>query len=119
MKQDLKRRSCPTLIPLSSAERLLIRHTVTSCTAANLSRCAHLGKERDDGHTEFKWKLLSPGPDRLQHLITQLNYRLGEGRGRCVYQIGVEDSGNPRGLPDDELIASIGTIFLMAKQTDS
>ena len=83
---------------------------------SNMEQSGNLGKEVDDGNMEFKWKLITPGPDRIQHLITQMTYRLGEGKGECIYQIGIEDCGHPRGLNDDELIESVSTIFLLAKQ---
>jgi len=116
IKQFLRDETCPTLQPLSTAEKQHIIDTVKADECATLPLCTHLGQECDNGHIEFKWKLIEPAPDRLQHLITQMLFRLGEGRGACVYQIGVEDSGHPKGLCDDELIASITTIFLMAKQ---
>eukprot|EP00485_Elphidium_margaritaceum_P017855 CAMPEP_0202728250 /NCGR_PEP_ID=MMETSP1385-20130828/185531_1 /ASSEMBLY_ACC=CAM_ASM_000861 /TAXON_ID=933848 /ORGANISM="Elphidium margaritaceum" /LENGTH=237 /DNA_ID=CAMNT_0049394497 /DNA_START=68 /DNA_END=777 /DNA_ORIENTATION=+ len=99
IKQFLRDETCPTLQPLSTAEKQHIIDTVKADECATLPLCTHLGQECD-----------------IQHLITQMLFRLGEGRGACVYQIGVEDSGHPKGLCDDELIASITTIFLMAKQ---
>jgi len=116
IKQMSRNDSCPALKPLSIQEKELIKNTVTSSHVSNLILSDNLGKEFDDGNMEFKWKLISPGPDRIQHLITQMTYRLGEGKGECIYQIGIEDCGHPRGLPDHELIESISTIFLMAKQ---
>jgi len=122
LKRLARNENCPDLKPLSPDEIELIRDTVLH--SENLPSSGHLGKEFDDGHIEYKWKLISPGPDRMQHLITQMGYRFGEAvkRGHpqnCIYQIGVEDCGFPRGLPDDELVASISTVFLMAKQINA
>eukprot|EP01084_Bolivina_argentea_P278374 475533_1 len=121
MTQKIKERSrndsCPPIKPLSIEEKQLIITTVKS--NSKLSNAINLGKEIDDGHIEFKWKLISPAPDRLQHLITQMTYRLGEGCGKCIYQIGIEDNGHPKGLSDTELIQSISTIFLMGKQLNA
>ena len=117
MKQSLRNNSCPILKPLSLSEKQHIIDAVKS--ADKLCKSEHFGKELDDGHIEFKWKLISPHPDRLQHLITQMTYRLGEGDGTCIYQIGIEDCGHPKGLSDDQLIESITTIFLMAKQLNA
>ena len=119
IKQTSRNESCPSLKPLSLVEKKHICESVQSEKKANLQKCEHLGKELDDGHIEFKWKLINPHPDRLQHLITQMTYRLGEGDGSCIYQIGIEDCGHPKGLNDDELIDSISTIFLMAKQINA
>jgi GTPase len=53
--------------------------------------------EQDDGHTEYKYKLVQPTPERIQHLVTQMNYRLTEGQGQAFYMLGVEDGGCPKG----------------------
>ena len=54
-------------------------------------------------------KLVDPTADRLQHLVTQLQFRLGEGQGEAIYEIGVTDSGVPQGLTEEEMEASLGT----------
>jgi hypothetical protein len=59
--------------------------------------CESLDAENDDGHTEYKYKLVQPTPERIQHLVTQMNYRLTEGQGRAYYMLGVEDDGSPKG----------------------
>merc|ERR1719295_1797232 len=45
-----------------------------------------------------------------------MTYRLNEGQGRCQYQIGLEDDGNPKGLNDVELNETIKTIFRLNEQ---
>jgi GTPase len=52
----------------------------------------------------------------LEHLVTQLNYRLGEGSGEAVYELGVADDGTPTGLSDAYLEASIATLRGMADE---
>ena len=51
---------------------------------------------------------------RLQHLVSQLKWRLSEGLGECFYELGIRDSGILSGLPKEDLEASIGTLRLMA-----
>ena len=97
----------------------MIFSNAESSQNAELVDSHHLGQEQEDGAIEYKWKLIRPQPDRMQHLITQMRYRLGEGSGECVYEIGVEDSGDPRGLSEEELIESVSTIFIMAKQLEA
>ena len=63
-----------------------------------MPKCENLGAENDEGNTEFKWKLIAPTAERIQHLITQQTYRITEGNGICFYQIGVKDDGNPIGF---------------------
>lgn len=45
------------------------------------------------GNIEYKLKLINPSKQRLDHLITQLKWRLNEGNGEAIYEIGVTDSG--------------------------
>lgn len=58
-------------------------------------------------------KLVNPSPTRIQHLITQMKWRLREGQGEAIYEIGVEDDGTMVGLTDDELNASMNTLRIM------
>ncbi len=61
-------------------------------------------------------KLVNPTPERFEHLVSQLKWRLAEGSGEAIYEIGVEDDGNPSGLSEQELAASIETLEKMAKE---
>jgi len=49
--------------------------------------------EKQDGNMEYKRQVYNPTSTRLHSLATQMSYRLDEGRGSCMYQIGVEDDG--------------------------
>lgn len=53
----------------------------------------HLPPEPQYGNIEYKLKLTNPSKQRLEHLITQLKWRLNEGNGEAIYEIGVTDSG--------------------------
>ena len=55
----------------------------------------HLPPEPQFGNIEYKLKLISPSKQRLDHLVTQLKWRLNEGNGEAIYEIGVTDSGKP------------------------
>ena len=63
---------------------------------------------------EYKYHLLAPCEARLQHLITQLKWRLQEGQGEALYEIGVSDDGTCRGLSEADLTASLETLTKMA-----
>ena len=67
-----------------------------------------------EGNIEYKLKLVEPNPDRLEHLITQMNWRLREGQGEALYEIGVEDCGTLSGVSEEELQASLATLNKMA-----
>eukprot|EP00029_Vermamoeba_vermiformis_P003650 TRINITY_DN1418_c0_g1_i1.p1 TRINITY_DN1418_c0_g1~~TRINITY_DN1418_c0_g1_i1.p1 ORF type:complete len:688 (-),score=173.48 TRINITY_DN1418_c0_g1_i1:161-2224(-) len=75
-----------------------------------------LGQEVEEGNVEYKLKLVDPTPERFEGLVSQLKWRLGEGQGEALYEIGVEDSGFPKGLCDSDLEKSINTLERMAKQ---
>ena len=65
---------------------------------------------------EYKLKLINPSSSRLEHLITQMKWRLKEGQGEAIYKIGVEDNGVCAGLTDDELEATVNTLETMAER---
>jgi ribosome-binding protein aMBF1 (putative translation factor) len=60
-------------------------------------------KEDDEGNVEYKLKLVNPSDDRLDHLATQMKFRVREGLGEAHYRIGVEDNGRPMGLEMEEM----------------
>ena len=78
------------------------------------SQPKNIGKEDDEGNMEYKRSLVNPTKERLEHLTTQLNFRLNEGSGESIYQIGVEDNGDAVGIPEDSLTQSLATLELMA-----
>ncbi|XP_048104052.1 GTP-binding protein 2-like [Alosa alosa] len=75
----------------------------------------YLPPEAEEGNIEYKLKLVNPTQYR-KHLATQLKWRLQEGRGEAVYQIGVEDNGLLVGLSDADMRASLKTLKRMAEK---
>ncbi|CAL8129538.1 unnamed protein product [Orchesella dallaii] len=76
----------------------------------------HLPPEPQIGNIEYKLKLVNPTRQRFEHLVTQMKWRLREGQGEAIYEIGVEDSGLLRGLNDEEMSSSLRTLNEMAKR---
>ncbi|KAG8942668.1 hypothetical protein FRC04_003569 [Tulasnella sp. 424] len=70
--------------------------------------------EIEEGNVEYKLKLIAPTPARFTRLVTQLKYRLLEGGGQALYEIGVSDSGELVGLSRKDLEASLDTLDKMA-----
>ncbi|CAB3382949.1 Hypothetical predicted protein [Cloeon dipterum] len=68
------------------------------------------------GNVEYKLKLVNPSRFRFEHLVTQMKWRLREGQGEAIYEIGVEDSGVLTGLSAKELRASLQTLRQMAQK---
>jgi len=72
--------------------------------------------ELDYGNVEYKLKLVDLTKEKIQKRITQMEFRLREGLGKCFYQLGVEDNGNPLGLSEEEMKISIESLQHMAYQ---
>ncbi|KAH8927430.1 hypothetical protein BT69DRAFT_1347317 [Atractiella rhizophila] len=68
----------------------------------------------ETGHIEYKLKLVANTPERFQKLITQLKWRLAEGGGLALYEIGLLDSGTIVGLSREEMDASLDCLRRMA-----
>ncbi|KAI8898873.1 P-loop containing nucleoside triphosphate hydrolase protein [Globomyces pollinis-pini] len=75
-----------------------------------------LPPEIEEGNIEYKLKLVNPPPERIDHLITQLKWRLAEGGGEAMYEIGVSDSGNLVGLDPNDMKSSLDTLKTMASK---
>ncbi|KAJ1148545.1 hypothetical protein NDU88_001373 [Pleurodeles waltl] len=89
------------------------------CRKSNNNRqspASSLPPEAEEGNIEYKLKLVNPSQYRFEHLVTQMKWRLQEGRGEAVYQIGVEDNGLLVGLSDEEMRASLKTLRRMAEK---
>ncbi|KAH9577317.1 Transcription factor [Trypanosoma melophagium] len=74
-----------------------------------------LMEEDDDGDVEYKWRLTGITQNRFEHLVTQMRYRVGEGNGQCLYEIGIANDGTPRGLPLSDYLESVETLRNMAE----
>ena len=57
-----------------------------------------LPPEVESGNVEYKLKLVNPSDSRFEHLVTQMKWRLQEGGGEAIYEIGVKDCGDLEGL---------------------
>lgn len=71
------------------------------------------------GNIEYKLKLINPSLQRFEHLVTQMKWRLREGHGEAIYEIGVSDSGQLRGLADRDMTASLETLRRMVSVFNS
>ncbi|XP_076231123.1 GTP-binding protein 2 [Calliopsis andreniformis] len=73
-----------------------------------------LPPEPEQGNIEYKLKLINPSSQRFEHLVTQMKWRLREGNGEAIYQIGVENNGKLTGLTREDMNASLKTLNDMA-----
>lgn len=65
-----------------------------------------LTKEDDYGNHEYKLKLVDHSFERIEHLGTQMRFRLEEGGGEAYYALGYEDSGVPLGINPEDVYKS-------------
>lgn len=65
----------------------------TAANEATLAKTTSLPPEVERGNIEYKLKLVDPTPVRFEHLVTQMKWRLQEGFGEAIYEIGVSDDG--------------------------
>lgn len=54
--------------------------------------------EDQEGPVEYKWTLANADADRIEHLSTQMRWRLNEGKGHALYRLGIEDNGKVTGM---------------------
>ncbi|WFD30583.1 hypothetical protein MSPP1_001604 [Malassezia sp. CBS 17886] len=88
------------------------RSTATDCASPTLPP---LRPEEDEGgNVEYKYQILPTTADRLDRLVTQLSWRLTEGEGTCIYEVGAMDDGTLAGLPLDDLTQSLAYLCAMA-----
>lgn len=78
-----------------------------------------LPPEMEVGNVEYKLKLVNPSQSRFEHLVTQMKWRLQEGGGEAIYEIGVKDCGDLEGLEEQDLEASLNTLKRMAEKLNA
>eukprot|EP00761_Pharyngomonas_kirbyi_P000029 gb/GECH01000029.1/.p1 GENE.gb/GECH01000029.1/~~gb/GECH01000029.1/.p1 ORF type:complete len:586 (+),score=147.47 gb/GECH01000029.1/:1-1758(+) len=78
-----------------------------------------LEQENDEGNVEYKWKLVGVSSERFKKLVTQMKFRLAEGMGEALYEIGIQDDGLPAGLIEPEFEESIETLRKMAQELEA
>ena len=76
----------------------------------------YLPPEPQMGNIEYKLKLVNPSATRLEHLVTQMKWRLREGNGEAIYEMGVEDNGIMTGLTEEDMDSSLDTLQEMARR---
>mmetsp|Transcript_32138 Transcript_32138/g.96295 ORF Transcript_32138/g.96295 Transcript_32138/m.96295 type:complete len:719 (-) Transcript_32138:202-2358(-) len=75
--------------------------------------------EKENGETEYKRQVFSPSTSRLRSLATQMSYRLDEGMGRCIYNVGVEDDGCHSLLDYQSVAESARVVECIARSLNS
>lgn len=114
-------RNSPVLNGISTINPTPTSNSVTAGDAQNNSGSSPpssfgpIAPEVDTkGNLEYKLKILPPSRERFDRLVTQLKWRLLEGGGLAVYEIGVLDDGTLIGLDPDSMKDSLKLLSLMA-----
>ncbi|PVZ98508.1 hypothetical protein BB558_005484 [Smittium angustum] len=68
------------------------------------------------GNVEYKYKLTDVSYRKHKHLSTQLLWRLHEGNGEAIYQLGVHDDGTMFGITEPEMNTTIDVMKRMATE---
>eukprot|EP01126_Amoeba_proteus_P042629 TRINITY_DN4640_c0_g1_i18.p1 TRINITY_DN4640_c0_g1~~TRINITY_DN4640_c0_g1_i18.p1 ORF type:complete len:300 (-),score=79.71 TRINITY_DN4640_c0_g1_i18:1040-1939(-) len=74
-----------------------------------------LPPEIEAGPVEYKRTLVNASDERLTHLTSQMKWRLKEGFGEALYEVGVCDDGCVLGLPCEEMSKSFQNLVEMAR----
>ncbi|VDB82672.1 unnamed protein product [Peniophora sp. CBMAI 1063] len=82
----------------------------------DVTRMPKLSAEIEEGNVEYKLHLLHPSSARFNRLVTQLKWRLLEGGGCALYELGVADDGALVGLPPPDAASSFSTLQAMAAE---
>uniref|UniRef100_A0AAR2K5M1 Tr-type G domain-containing protein n=1 Tax=Pygocentrus nattereri TaxID=42514 RepID=A0AAR2K5M1_PYGNA len=82
----------------------------------HVATCIYTVNTEQKTEAFYTLKLVNPTQYRFEHLATQMKWRLQEGRGEAVYQIGVEDNGLLVGLSEADMRASLRTLRRMAEK---
>jgi GTPase len=79
----------------------------------------NLSKEIEDGNIEYKRYLVNIDNERLNHLITQMNWRLNEGNNIATYYIGIDDDGSPYNMNSKEMKETMNNFKKMVNSNDA
>jgi GTPase len=92
------------------------RRTSSPWEGSGMNTPALAAEVDDSGNVEYKLNLVNCSPERVEHLVTQLQWRLAEGNGEALYELGVGDDGEVIGMTTEERQATLATLTTMASQ---
>jgi len=78
-----------------------------------------LPPEIESGNKEYKLKLISNDPNRIEQLASQMKWRLNEGNGVAEYYLGVADNGQIMNISANDFKISIKNFIKIIKIIDA
>lgn len=86
----------------------------------DIKKARQLKQEDYYGMVEYKLKINDIiGTDRQEQIKTQMLFRLHQGEGKAVYNIGYQDDGYPNGVDYDLLLKSLGILHHIAGELNA
>ena len=74
--------------------------------------------ENDNGNVEYKRHVCNKDIKRKERLATQMQFRLKEGNGECIYKIGVEDDGTIFPISSEEFDETLFNLNEISKMNN-
>ena len=85
-----------------------------------IRKARYLEKENDHGNIEYKLKLCNfKYENRMVKLSSQMKFRLYEGEGCAIYNIGYDDSGEPTGITYEMMMDSLNNLHLISNTIEA
>lgn len=86
-----------------------------------IRQARHLPKENDDGWIEYKIKMCQfrDHEHRMNRLTTQMKFRLYQGNGVAIYNLGYLDDGHPYGMTQPILLESLDNFFKISEGAEA
>lgn len=85
----------------------------------NAQKILYMPPESEEGSTEYKYQLINLSDKQIQHLASQMTWRLTEENGQAIYVIGLSDDGFPLGLTVTELDQSLESLSEIVDMADN
>lgn len=118
-----QKHDCPTIGSLNDTLEETYPNVLASPDLSNARQPAMLSplipEVDESGNVEYKYQILPMSRDRFNRLITQLQWRLNEGSGLCVYEIGVLDDGSLAGISIQDMRKSLVYLCAMAQALEA
>jgi GTPase len=68
------------------------------------------------GNIEYNMNLLDSSIPVIEKHAKRMKFRLNEGNGECIYEIGIDDDGNALGLSEEDLKISISSVYSISEK---
>lgn len=96
---------------------MIINEDLNRKIGGRLKKARKIREEDDQGHIEYKWKICDFSIDnRTDRLASQLKFRLYEGSGKAIYNLGYNDNGEPTGISYETMLKSLNNLHVICDE---